>query len=230
VAGSAAGSELDSLLVTRIADLTSYQNEGYARQYADFVRSVREAEAARTPGETGVTEAVARYLYKLMAYKDEYEVARLALEPAFGQDIATTFGAGSKVSYRLHPPVLRALGMRRKIALGPWFRVVFRGLRTMRWLRGTPADVFGYSQLRRLERQLIGEYRDSVTGALAQLRPGNHELVVRIAALPDLIRGYEQIKLGNVARYRRELASLAAELSRPEAVASVSGRDREDAD
>ena len=227
---SAAGSELDSLLVTRIADLTSYQNEGYARQYADFVRSVREAEAARTPGETGVTEAVARYLYKLMAYKDEYEVARLALEPAFGQDIATTFGAGSKVSYRLHPPVLRALGMRRKIALGPWFRVVFRGLRTMRRLRGTPADVFGYSQLRRLERQLIGEYRDSVTGALAQLRPGNHELVVRIAALPDLIRGYEQLKLGNVARYRRELASLAAELSRPEAVASVSGRDREDAD
>jgi indolepyruvate ferredoxin oxidoreductase len=227
--GAAAGTDLASLLVTRTEDLTSYQDEGYARQYADFVRSVRADEEARTPGETGVTEAVARYLYKLMAYKDEYEVARLALEPAFSQEITAAFGTGSKVSYRLHPPVLRALGMRRKIALGPWFRVVFRGLRTMRRLRGTPADVFGYSRMRRLERQLIGEYRDAVTGALAQLRLGNHELVARIAALPDMIRGYEQVKLGNVERYRRELASLAAELSRPEAVASVTGRDSEDA-
>jgi indolepyruvate ferredoxin oxidoreductase len=93
---AAAGSELASLLVTRIADLTSYQDEGYARQYADFVREVRAAEQVRTPGETAVTEAVARYLYKLMAYKDEYEVARLALEPAFGQEVTAAFGPGAR--------------------------------------------------------------------------------------------------------------------------------------
>ncbi|HVT66762.1 MAG TPA: DUF6537 domain-containing protein, partial [Trebonia sp.] len=151
--------------------------------------------------------------YKLMAYKDEYEVARLALDPAFTQQVEAAFGPGAAVSYRLHPPVLRALGLRHKVTLGPWFRVPFAALRGMRRLRGTPADVFGYSALRRLERQLITDYRDSVEGALARLRPGTAGLVTQIAALPDVIRGYEQVKLANVERYRAELSALRAELA-----------------
>ena len=99
------------------------------------------------PGETAVTEAVARSLHKLMAYKDEYEVARLALDPAFEAQLTGTFGPGSKVSYRLHPPVLRSLGLQHKVALGPWFKPAFQVLRSSRRLRGTPADVFGYSRM-----------------------------------------------------------------------------------
>jgi indolepyruvate ferredoxin oxidoreductase len=208
-----AHTDLAGLLAIRIADLTGYQDEGYARQYADFVERVRVAEAAALPGESAVTEAVARSLHKLMAYKDEYEVARLALDPAFEAQLTETFGPGSRVSYRLHPPMLRSLGLQHKVELGPWFKPAFQVLRSSRRLRGTPADVFGYSRIRRLERQLIADYRASVEGALSQLSPGNHEVVTRIAALPDMIRGYEQVKLANVARYRRELAALQAELA-----------------
>ena len=214
-ADAAAGddSDLAALLAVRIADLTGYQDEGYARQYADFVERVRAAEAAAVPGESAVTEAVARSLHKLMAYKDEYEVARLALDPAFEAQLTEAFGPGSRVSYRLHPPVLRSLGLQHKVALGPWFKPAFRVLRSSRRLRGTPADVFGYSRMRRLERQLIADYQATIEDALGQLSPGNHEVVTKIAGLPDVIRGYEQVKLGNVERYRRELAALQAELA-----------------
>jgi indolepyruvate ferredoxin oxidoreductase len=214
--------DLAGLLAVRIADLTGYHDEGYARQYADFVERVRVAEAAAVPGETAVTEAVARSLHKLMAYKDEYEVARLALDPAFEAHVTEAFGPGSQVSYRLHPPVLRALGLEHKVTLGPWFKPAFQVLRSSRRLRGTPADVFGYSRMRRLERQLIADYRASVERALGRLSPGTHETVTRIAALPDVIRGYEQVKLGNVVRYRRELTALRAELDRP---ASLVGQE-----
>ena len=149
--------------------------------------------------------------------------AGLALDPAFGQQVAAEFGPGSKISYRLHPPVLRAVGVRHKIALGPWFRVVFRGLHTMRRLRGTPADVFGHTRVRRLERQLAEEYRGSVADALTRLRPENAALVARIADLPGMIRGYEQIKLDNVARYRAGMRSLQAELAQAPATAGRAG-------
>jgi indolepyruvate ferredoxin oxidoreductase len=211
--GVAGGSDLANLLVSRTADLMSYQDESYARSYAEFVRQVREAEEASTPGETAVTEAVARNLHKLMAYKDEYEVARLALDPAFQREVDATFGPGAKISYLLHPPLLRSMGLARKIALGRWFRVVFRALRVMRRLRGSRADIFGYSRTRRLERKLIADYRGSVEAGLMRLRPDTADLVVAIAALPDMIRGYEQIKLANVLRYQAEVESLGAELS-----------------
>jgi indolepyruvate ferredoxin oxidoreductase len=223
LAGAAPGSALAGLVLRRVTDLIGYQDEGYARRYAEFVGRVREAEQAATPGESATAEAVARNLYKLLAYKDEYEVARLALDPAFGEQVAAEFGPGSKVSYRLHPPVLRAMGVRHKIALGPWFRVAFHGLHGMRRLRGTPADVFGYTQVRRLERQLAAEYQGSVEEALARLRPENAGLVARIAGLPDMIRGYEQIKLDNVARYRADMRSLQAELAQAPAAAGQTG-------
>ncbi|BCL26743.1 indolepyruvate ferredoxin oxidoreductase family protein [Streptomyces aurantiacus] len=201
------GTDLARLLDIRIPDLIQYQNEKYARSYALYVEQVRAREAPAT----AVTEAVAHHLYKLMAYKDEYEVARLALDETLRQQIAAEFGEGSRFSYRLHPPVLRALGVKRKISLGRWFRPVFRVLRAMRRLRGTPLDLFGYAHVRRVERSLVEDYRRTVARALSAVEsdPG---LVKELAELPDRVRGYEQIKLRNVTAYRQRQAELLAEL------------------
>jgi indolepyruvate ferredoxin oxidoreductase len=198
------GTELARLLDIRIPDLVAYHNEAYAAEYARFVERVRQ-KAPR------LGEAVARNLYKLMAYKDEYEVARLSLDPRLGAEIAERFGDGARIAYRLHPPVLRALGMRRKIALGPWFRVVFRALHAARRLRGTPLDPFGRTRIRRTERALITEYRQAVDQAL-DLAP-EHPLAIELAELPDQVRGYEHIKLDNVAAYRTRQSDLLAALA-----------------
>jgi indolepyruvate ferredoxin oxidoreductase len=209
--GVPAGSELDRLVRDRTADLAGYQNLRYADVYAGLVRRVYQAEHAVAPASTALSEQVARYLYKLMAYKDEYEVARLSLDPGLGAMVEAEFGPGATVSYRLHPPVLRALGLRRKIRLGPWFRPVFWLLGAMKVLRGTPFDPFGRTRVRRLERELITEYRAAVENLLAHLTEDTLADCVRIAALPDLVRGYEQIKIASVDSYRTHLhADLAA--------------------
>jgi indolepyruvate ferredoxin oxidoreductase len=148
-----------------------------------------------------------------MAYKDEYEVARLHLDPVERAKVAAEFGADAKVYFLLHPPLLRALGLKRKLRLGPWFRPAFATLRAMRRLRGTPLDVFGLPEVRRVERRLPGEYRELVAGALAHLGPDTHATVARIADLPDVIRGYEDIKLRSVERFREEAARLEAQLT-----------------
>jgi indolepyruvate ferredoxin oxidoreductase len=208
--GAAAGSQLRRVVETRIPDLAEYQNLAYAREYADFVARVRQAEQRLAAG-TGLSEAVARYLYKLMAYKDEYEVARLSLDAAATAAVRAAFGSGAKVSYRLHPPVLRALGMKNKLSLGPWFRPAFVILRALKVLRGTPFDPFGCTRVRRTERELIGEYRDMIERLLPALDEHSYERGVQLAALPDMIRGYEDIKLANVASYRARVRELAAE-------------------
>lgn len=202
----------------RAADLVSYQDARYAAGYADAVERARRVEADRAPGASGLAEAVARGLHKLLAYKDEYEVARLSLDPALQAEIAARFGAGARYAWKLHPPILRAMGMKKKITLGPWFRPAFRALRAMRRLRGTPFDPFGHTRVRRLERELIGEYRAVVAELLASLTPGNHALAVAIAGLPDLVRGYEQVKVDSVARYRERLAGQLAQFRRSEEV------------
>ena len=216
--GARRGSVLAELVAVRVADLVAYQNIGYARTYAAFVAEVRQAEADRGLESGAIAEAVTRQLYKLMAYKDEYEVARLSIGNDVRDAIAAEYGPDAKVAYRLHPPVLRALGMRGKISLGPWFKPVFRLLVALRRLRGTPLDPFGHAKVRKIERELVVEYRDAVRDALTALSPDNADVVVRLAGLPDLVRGYEAIKLGNVAKYRYELAAARAELHRLRAV------------
>ena len=201
--------DLDALVRRRADDLVAYQDESYAASYAEVVGRVRQAEAAISPG-LELTAAVARNLYKLMAYKDEYEVARLSLDPQLTASITAQFGEGARYAYRLHPPVLRALGMTSKISLGPWFRPGFRLLAAGRRLRGTPFDPFGRTQVRRTERSLVGEYRAVVGQLLSGLTAANHSLAVEIAGLPDLVRGYEEVKLGNVAAYRDRSAELLA--------------------
>jgi indolepyruvate ferredoxin oxidoreductase len=202
------GTETARVLDIRVPDLIDYHNQRYARAYAEFVEQVRKLEG----GSTVVTAAVARNLYKLMAYKDEYEVARLSLDKSLLADIEARFGVGSHYSYRLHPPVFRALGLKRKISLGPWFRPAFQVLRMMRRVRGSRLDLFGYARVRRVERELIDEYRDTVMRALSGA-PVDHPAVLELAELPDMVRGYEDIKLTNVAAYRRRQAELLAELS-----------------
>jgi indolepyruvate ferredoxin oxidoreductase len=147
-----------------------------------------------------------------MAYKDEYEVARLSLDPRVDQLVAAEFGPGSRVSFRLHPPLLRALGLRSKLRLGPWFRPALYILRAMKVVRHTPFDPFARTRVRRLERQLVAEYRAAVEVLVAQLSPDNLDECVRIAGLPDEVRGYEDIKLARAARYREQLAVALTEL------------------
>ncbi|NBH01828.1 indolepyruvate ferredoxin oxidoreductase family protein [Amycolatopsis sp. SID8362] len=197
------GSELARLLDVRIPDLAAYQDKRYARAYAEFVERVRVLE----DGPTEITEAVAKHLYKLMAYKDEYEVARLSLDPAFTDGLAEQFGEGTKYAYRLHPPVLRALGMKRKISLGPWFRPAFRLLHALRKLRGTRLDPFGRAEVRRVERELVEDYRAMILTAF-RASDVDRARVLALAELPDLVRGYEDVKLANVARYREKQAEL----------------------
>jgi len=203
-----ADGELRRLLEVRVPELIDYQSEAYAREYVDYVARVRAAERAAVPGETRLSEAVARYLFKLMAYKDEYEVARLHLKADLGRALAEEFPGGVKVQYNLHPPLLRALGLTRKLKFGPWFDTAFRALMRMKTLRGTALDPFGRAAVRRVERALPGEYRGLVDRALAGLSRATYERAVSVAKLPDLVRGYEDIKLRNVEKFREEARRL----------------------
>ncbi len=175
------------------ADLRAYQNAAYARDFRVFVDGVR----ARQPELAPVVE---RYLYKLMAYKDEYEVARQLTRPDVEGRIRETFEAPESIGYNLHPPLLRALGYKQKLQLGPWFRPVLRTLAGLKGLRGTPLDVFGYLPHRRRERALIGWYRDLTGQVVAAARPDNVDLAREILSLPEQIRGYEGIKEESIAK------------------------------
>jgi indolepyruvate ferredoxin oxidoreductase len=204
--GAPAGSELARLAGIRVAELTAYQDEAYAAAYLADVERVRAAEAAVVPGSTALAEAVAVNLHKLLAYKDEYEVARLSL--GIEDEVRERFGEGARFSWKLHPPVLRAVGMNRKITLGPWFKPAFKTLYGMRRLRGTRLDVFGYAHVRRVERELVNEYRQAIDEQLARLTEGTLDRAVEIAGLPDRIRGYEQVKLDSVGTFRQRLTEL----------------------
>lgn len=212
--------DVDALIAHFASELRAYQNESYARAFQEFVGRIRGREAEVTEG-TQLTEAVARHLFKLMAYKDEYEVARLCLDPQLTAALEAQFGTGATYRYRLHPPALRALGMKRKISLGSWFRPVFRLLATMRFLRGTPFDVFGMTKLRAVERALIVEYRHTLEEVISRLTPNTHEQAVEIANLPDMIRGYEEVKLRNVEAYRSRLTDLTARYRQPRPACAV---------
>ena len=204
--------ELRRLVEIRVPELVAYGSAALATRYAEVVRRVQVAEQERTPGHGELAEAVARNLFKLMAYKDEYEVARLHLDAYEQAKLRRELGEGARVWFNLHPPLLRALGLKRKLKLGRWFVPAFRMLRGMRRLRGTPLDPFGLAKVRRVERQLVGEYEGLVTEAIAALAPGTHATAVELCELPDLVRGYEDIKLASVERFRERAAELRAEL------------------
>ncbi|MBA2566646.1 MAG: indolepyruvate ferredoxin oxidoreductase family protein, partial [Thermoleophilaceae bacterium] len=204
--------ELRRLLEVRVPELVAYQGRTYAERYVELVREVRAAEAERAPGRTELAEAVARGLFKLMAYKDEYEVARLHLDEAERARLSADFGPNAKVKFNIHPPLLRAMGLKRKLELGTWFVPAFRLLRSLRRLRGTPFDVFGYARVRRVERGLVEEYRALVREAIDGLGPDTHATAVELCDLPDMVRGYEEIKLASVERFRERAEELREQL------------------
>ena len=203
---------LDQVIDRRIAFLTDYQSAAYATRYAVLVRRVREAEAARLPGETGLTQSVARSLFKLMAYKDEYEVARLYTETDFLRRVADRFEGPYEINFHLAPPLLGgrdpATGHLRKRSFGPWMLTVFRILARLRHLRGTPFDIFGRSEERRTERRLIGEYKSMIDEILDRLAPGNHAVAVELAALPLEIRGFGHVREASLAHVKAKEAAL----------------------
>ncbi|MEV4253111.1 indolepyruvate ferredoxin oxidoreductase family protein [Spirillospora sp. NPDC049652] len=221
VAPAMGGAELEEALSIRVADLIEFQNENYARSYAEDVRRVTALAAERVDEDAAlrVGLAYATSLHKLMAYKDEYEVARLHLDPVERAKREEEFGPDAKVSVMLHPPVLRALGMKRKIRLTRTAPVAFRALRAARGLRGTSLDLFGYAEVRRIERELVQEYRGMVRDALTHLTPGTVAAVVDLVRLPETVRGYEDIKLARVAEYRERAHA---------ALAALAGADRAD--
>jgi indolepyruvate ferredoxin oxidoreductase len=186
----------------RADDLAGYQNRRYAADYVAFVE-----QAYRAAGRD-IAEVVATQLHRLMAYKDEYEVARLHLLGTERARATAGLRPGARVYWHLHPPLLRSLGRKNKIAVGPAFAPVFRVLHAARALRGTPIDVFGMTRMRRAERALIPEYRQLAERALTVLTPDNRELVAELLGAAGQIRGYESIKEASMARYRERVEDL----------------------
>jgi len=202
---------LEEIIARREAYLTSYQNRRYAQRYRALVDRTRASESARVPGSTALSEAVARYFFKLMAYKDEYEVARLYTHSDFRKTLAAQFEGDYKVHVHLAPPLLakkNAQGQLQKRPYGPWVFTAFRLLAKLRVLRGTPLDVFGYTAERRSERALIREYERTITRLLDRLDADNLALAVAIASLPEQIRGFGHVKEAHLHKARARQAEL----------------------
>jgi indolepyruvate ferredoxin oxidoreductase len=208
---------VDSLVARRVAFLTDYQNAAYAETYRAFVAKVQQSESALV-GKTGLSEAVARYLFKLMAYKDEYEVARLHTDRAFLDRVEGMFEGDFKLNYHLAPPIIakkNAKGELQKQKFGPAMLTGFRLLAKLKGLRGTALDVFGRTEERKTERALIGEYRTSIEEVISGLNTGNHGTALEIAALPEQIRGYGHVKERNLAAARTRWSELMTKWRHP---------------
>ena len=208
---------LEHLIAQRTADLIAYQNAAYAERYASLVRRVREVERERAKGCSGFAEAVARYYYKLLAYKDEYEVARLYTDPRFTAALENQFTGDYRLAFHLAPPWLarrdRDSGRPRKRRFGQWILRGFKLLACLRGLRGTPFDPFGYADDRRLERQLLRAYESRIEELLGKLSAENHALAVEIASIPEGIRGYGHVKRAHVEAAREKETELLQALS-----------------
>ncbi len=194
--------ELEGFIERRIADLTAYQNKAYANRYADWIERIRAAEKQAVPGSTALTEAVARGLFKLMAYKDEYEVARLYTDGRFEKAVRETFADGGNIKFHLAPPLLAErdpdTGHLKKKEYGAWIMSAFRFLSGLKGLRGTALDIFGYSAERKMERQLIADYEKQLAEIANNLSAENHAAALQLAGLPMRMRGFGHIKEANV--------------------------------
>jgi indolepyruvate ferredoxin oxidoreductase len=193
---------LRDLAERRAGDLVDYQNRRYAARYSDVVAKAHRAE--RVAGGDGTfATTVARQLHHVMAYKDEYEVARLLL--AGRARVAAQFGDDAKLTWNLYPPLLRSMGLGRKMRFGRWSVPALAALRGMKALRGTPLDPFGHAEVRRTERKMVNEYIELVDEASAMLATDPVK-AVEMVGLIDQVRGYEGVKIANVERYRAALA------------------------
>ena len=216
---AAAARTLDEIIQRRSDFLVGYQNRRYARCYRRLVQQVRAAEAAL--GSTRLAEAVARCYFKLMAYKDEYEVARLYADPAFMKTINSTFEGDFEVNFHLAPPLTAKRdplsGEPQKRAYGPAMMRRFRLLARLKFLRGTFLDVFAYNPERGAERRLIGEYRADIAAILDNLSAETLDTAVELASLPEQIRGYGHVKARNIEAARRRREELRQRLTAQDA-------------
>jgi indolepyruvate ferredoxin oxidoreductase len=208
-------STMEDIVGRRVEFLTGYQNAAYARRYADLVERVRRVESDRLQS-TRLTEAVARHYFKLLAIKDEYEVARLHADPAFRARIAAQFEGDYKLAFHLAPPLLArpnpVTGRVAKRRYGPWMMTAFELLAKLRFLRGSVIDVFGYTAERRGERALIGEYEALIDEVLTRLAADNHAVAVQLASLPEDIRGYGHVREQHLGKVRVRWSELLARL------------------
>jgi indolepyruvate ferredoxin oxidoreductase len=213
---SDSGRTSESLIETlerRVAFLTDYQNEDYGSRYLNECQIVNGAEVTRATGQTQLSDAVARNLFKLMAYKDEYEVARLYTDGSFLKQVAATFdGDNLRFEFHLAPPFLarrdKTTGLPRKMSFGPWMMPLFRLLAKLKFLRGTAFDLFGYTAERRTERRLLEDYRTLLREIAGNLTPQNHHLAVALASIPEKIRGFGHVKQRHLAAAKAEEAML----------------------
>ncbi len=207
----------EEMVSRRVKFLTAYQSRRYAARYRKWVERAKEAEQQRVPEKCGLADAVARYLFKLMAYKDEYEVARLYTDGTFLKQVANDLG-GDKLRFEFHmaPPLLAktdpATGELRKMSFGPWMMSAFKVLAKLKFLRGTPLDVFGRTEERKTERKLITDYEAILEEVLSRLNAGNHALAVGLAAIPEKIRGFGHVKARHLAAAKADEAALLEQL------------------
>jgi indolepyruvate ferredoxin oxidoreductase len=210
---------LEDVVARRVAFLTDYQDAAYAARYRALVERVREAERERAAGLSGLTDAVARYYFKLLAYKDEYEVARLYTDGAFLKQIEAQFEGNYSLEFHLAPPLGSPrdpeTGHLKKRRFGPWVLRAFRLLARLKRLRGTKLDIFGYSAERKRERQLIADYERVVEELIRGLSHDSHALAVEIARTPEQIRGFGHVKEAHLERAKKREAELLAAFRAP---------------
>ena len=212
---------LDDLIARRVEFLTAYQDEAYARRYRERVARVRDAEARRVPGRTDLAEAVARNLFKLMAIKDEYEVARLWTDGSFLRQLGAEFERWDALEVHLAPPLLAeqdTKGHLKKRRYGPWMLRAMRVVAGLKRLRGTAIDPFGRTAERRMERRLLADYETVLDELMERLDADNHATAVELARIPAQIRGFGHVKEANVKRAKAAEAALLERWRSPSAV------------
>ena len=211
---------LEQIIARREKVLQKYQNRTYANRYIELVRHIRTTEENKAPGKTSLAKAVAKYAFKLMAYKDEYEVARLHSDPKFREKVRKTFEGEYKITFHLAPPLFAPKdphsGVLKKIAFGPWILPIFGLLAKLKFLRGSAFDIFGYTQERKLERKMIEEYFDTMKNVVAKLDHENYELAVQLAEIPEKIRGFGHIKEKNIREAKVQEEKLLKSFHNPE--------------
>jgi indolepyruvate ferredoxin oxidoreductase len=210
---------LEELVDRRVAFLTDYQDAAYAGRYKALVDQVKAVEAELAPGMSGLAAAVARYYFKLLAYKDEYEVARLFTDGEFMARVREQFEGDYKLRFHLAPPLFSErdpnTGRLKKREYGPWAFHAFKLLARLKRLRGTRLDVFGYTADRKRERQLIKDYEVLIDELLAGLQHDNHALAVELASIPEHIRGYGHVKEAHLDRAKNRESELLAAFRNP---------------
>ncbi|MEO8040880.1 MAG: DUF6537 domain-containing protein, partial [Betaproteobacteria bacterium] len=210
---------LDETIARRVAFLTDYQDSAWAERYRSLVNEVRAVEAVKSKGATALTEAVARYFFKLMAYKDEYEVARLYTTGEFRRKLDQQFEGDIRLRFHLAPPLFSkrdpVTGELQKREYGEWVFSAFKLLTKMKGLRGSALDIFGYSKERRTERALIGEYETTIRNLLGKLEPENLQTALEIASIPEEIRGFGHVKERHLKAAKEKEARLLATFGVP---------------